>query len=126
MEYDSVTTMWFAWVSIMAFWGFKRSTRELVDMVGINKKYYPQHYIATKGWMKKYFKIYQTMIPRYLYFRAYVTVLQALLFFLNTGVYYLSGYDARAFEILTIIQFTIIGVDIINVFIFCFRYRRKK
>ena len=124
MEYDSVTTMWFAWVSIMAFWGFKRSTRELVDMVGINKKYYPQHYIATKGWMKKYFKIYQTMIPRYLYFRAYFTVLQALLFFSDAVVYYLC--DTSSFGVLLMIQFTIMGIEIINVLIFCFRYRRKK
>lgn len=124
MKGDLIPFFLFVCLSIFCFFRYRLITREVINIVGINKKYYPKHYIATKGWMKKYLKIYQTMIPRYLYFRAYFTVLQALLFFSDAVVYYLC--DTSSFGVLLMIQFTIMGIEIINILIFYFRYRRKK
>ena len=70
----------FLGIAILSFWNCKKSAVGMIHEVGINPRYYPKHYTALNGRMKKIFNIKQSHVPRYLYFELVLS-----LFFLILG-----------------------------------------
>lgn len=60
--------------AILFHFGFRNIAVSAIEETGTNSYLYPKHFIVPKRWIKKFFKIKDRVIPKYLYFELYLSL----------------------------------------------------
>lgn len=85
MDFNVILGFWL--MAILTSVSYKNLAVGMIEEIGINQRYYPHKYIKPKKWIKKLFKIKRGMIPRYLYFDLFLSIIFAILGPINTIIY---------------------------------------
>ena len=114
-------------VMFLAARNFRSLTVEGIKKIGINhrSRYYPEHYITPKRWMRKLFDIKQRIIPRFLYFELFVSLFYVILGPLNIVITIAVGVDTNIAGILFMSYLGLIMVNVICNCIISHRFKRK-
>ena len=114
-------------VTFLASWNCRNLTVEMIKEIGINhrSRYYPEHYITPKRWMRKLFDIKQRVIPRFLYFELFVSLFYVILGPLNIVITIAVGVDTNIASILFLSYLGLLMVNVICNCIISHRFKRK-
>mgnify|MGYP004540005973 CR=1 FL=1 len=125
----SIFDVIFMYLSFMflAARNFRNLTVGRIKEIGINhrSRYYPEHYITPKRWMRKLFDIKQRVIPRFLYFELFVSLFYVILGPLNIVITIAVGVDTNIASILFLSYLGLIMVNVIYHCIISHRFKRK-
>lgn len=111
-----------AWLSYASC---RRSALGMIKQIGTVSRYFPKHYMVPPKWMKKFFRIRQRVIPRYLCFELLVSL--ACLFFglINSIIFAAIGCASPTTGILFMVYVCLILLDRTFFIIMSFLYDRK-
>ena len=114
-------------VTFLASWDCGDMTVKRIKEIGINhrSRYYPEHYITPKRWMRKLFDIKQRVIPRFLYFELFVSLFYVILGPLNIVITIAVGVDTNIASILFLSYLGLVMVNVIYHCIMSHRFKRK-
>ena len=114
-------------VTFLASWDCGDMTVKRIKEIGINhrSRYYPEHYITPKRWMRMLFDIKQRVIPRFLYFELFVSLFYVILGPLNIAITIAVGVDTNIASILLLSYLGLIMVNVICNCIISHRFKRK-
>ena len=125
----SIFDVIFMYLSFMflAARNFRSLTVEGIKEIGINhrSRYYPEHYITPKRWMRKLFDIKQRVIPRFLYFELFVFLFYLILGLINIVITIAVGVDTSIASILFLSYLGLVMVNVIYHCIMSHRFKRK-
>lgn len=105
----------FGGLSALSFFDCRNSTIGMISKIGINKRYYPQKYIALSPRLAKTFGIKQEKIPKYLRFELYMAIVFAAMFPISVLAYLCF----RNVEVVCIMVLTHAVLIIANAMYFC-------
>lgn len=106
--------MFFA-ISLLSFFNCRNSAAGMITEIGINKRFYPEHYTVLPKKLKKLLRIKNTTVPKFLLYELFVSLLFALLFTINTAICLCFNGNKDIVGILIMIHTVLI---IINLFYF--------
>lgn len=114
-------------VTFLASWDCGDMTVKRIKEIGINhrSRYYPEHYITPKRWMRKLFDIKQRVIPRFLYFELFVSLFYVILGLINIVITIAVGVDTNIAGILLLSYLGLIMVNVIYHCIMSHRFKKK-
>ena len=120
----------FVLMSFVCFISDKNSAINATKEICINSRYYPKHYCHTPSWIKKFFKVKQNSIPKFICFEFYLAVFYVImglvdiiiLLFLYWKCYYKMIY------VLYAIYWCIIGIDQTHfiILVLIYKYNKKE
>ncbi len=118
----------FLCISTLSFLGCKNSALGGIEETGIIHSLYPQHYIPPTKWMRKWFKVRQTRIPKFFYAELVLSVIFAAMGPINILLSVLvlgMGWEKRIIGVLTMIH---VGLIILNAIVYAIMetlYKKK-
>lgn len=104
----------------------KNSATGMIKSVGTNKKYYPNAYVSPNPKIKRFFKITQHFVPKYLYVELYISFAFAFLGIINSLIYICSGMNKSVAGFLIMIHISFVLADFVIFSIFSWAFRRKQ
>lgn len=111
----------FLFIFVLSVAGSTDVTFIMMKRIGIEKNRYPQCYIVPRRWLKKFFKIKQKMIPKFIHIEFYIIVAFALLFLVNLAVYSRNGEK----DVIILYNIILFSVNIAYIVIGTVVFRRK-
>ncbi len=100
MDLERFIILFFLILSSLVFFGNKKSATIMIQKICINPKYYPKRYHPVPIWMKKFFKIKQKMIPKFIYLELLSAIFFAILGLINIAICLCVKEKIKVFEIL--------------------------
>lgn len=96
----------------LIFYCWWNATKGMIKKIGIVQKLYPKHYITPCRCIKKLYGIKSNIIPKYLYYMCYVTIVY---FFLGPVelLCYLLDRDGRSASIMMLLHLLFVIVNAI-------------
>lgn len=104
--------LFFLLSSFTAFFWSRNLTMGLIDE-GYNPTKHPKRYVVPVRWIRKLFKIKKQFIPRYCYFRLFLTLFYFALAPINIIIGIISGFSPFVMWMLVMILCCLGIVDII-------------
>lgn len=98
-------------ISVLSSIVCKNSATGLIKEGKTNPSHYPKCFLTTPKWIRKYFGITQTVIPKYLYFELLLSILYVVLGPINFLIYGITGWKSMTAGILVLLH---IGLIIVN------------
>ena len=115
----------FLGISLLSFWKFKNVTQEMIKEIGINKRFFPKHYVHPNRVIKRFFKIKQRKIPKYLYIEAYITIIFSCLWVPNVIITYISSFNKTVMGMLVMLHILLIIVNCIYLMFFSSVFNKR-
>lgn len=100
----------FFYFSCLSSIGYKKSAIITIEKIKINQRYYPRGYIKPQLWFRRFFKVKQHMIPKYLYFQLIMSIIFAALAPINSIVLFCT-HNFHIAGMLVAFQICLIMVD---------------
>lgn len=113
MNIERFIILFFLIWSFLFFFGNKRSATIMIQEICINPKYYPKRYRPVPRWMKKFFKIKQKMIPKFIYLELLSAIFFVILGLVDIVICLCAKEKLKVFEILLAIFSSLGGIETI-------------
>lgn len=118
----------FMGLALLSFFNCRNSAVGILSEAGFNQRYYPKHYITPHRWMKKFYKLKQSSIPKYVFLEFYMAIIFALSGPVNFLIFIFTNGNSKTVGILVMLHCCLI---ILNTVIFvvmshCFKKNSKK
>lgn len=115
--------VFFCGFSALGFLTCKNSALGMIKRIRRNEKYYPSKYVIPPRFIRKFFRIFKTPIPKFLLTEFYFSLLFLILAPVSTLLCFISGWSPKIVIVFIVFYPALALFEFIHFLIGCFLFR---